>query len=1338
MCLTSLIKCVLALEFRIIPPNIKFGQPNPNIPFQSGKLAVPTDATPWPVARPGLISINSFGIGGSNVHAILESFEPQREKVLVGSNLHSYLLLHSARSADSLKAMIFNFDSHVHSNRDNLPDLSYTLANGREHMPYRSFTIAASDGSTSLTPVTKINTLAGHLVMAFTGQGAQWPQMGRELLRHNSTFRNSIRATDQYLESFTDSVPQWRLEDELCKPAQSTRLFEAEIAQPALTALQIALVDTLASVGIVPAAVIGHSGGEIAAAYAAGALTAKEAIRVSLSRGVLIKDQTRKGAMAAIGMGWEDTMGFLQPNVSIACDNSPSSVTISGDADQVQSVVANIRASRQNVLTKVLSVDKAYHSSHMNEFGENYVKLLKNSVLARPVQRPFFSSTMGKLINTGEILGLEYWKHNLVSPVMFHTAVTCVLKHPFGQNAIFLEVGPHSALAGPLRQIIAHNSSTATYVASMLREKNSVDSFLAAIGKLFTLNIAIDFRKLVPRGRLLPGLPPYPWNHPDSFWYESRVAREWRLRRYPCHDLLGIKLPESTDLEPVWRNILHLDNVPWLRDHVINGDIIFPFAGYIGLIGEAIRQAGNADDGYRLRRRGFFVFPALPRKVPSAKWYNAMSKDGLQFGHHFQSLESIRTSTTSNQSATANVRNNRQGDEKFYHLHPTIIDSALQLVSCAAIEGLSRKYRKLLPTVVESMSIIRSSHDVNVSVSAASAVGDSIVGDGVCLAENKPVLEMSGLGMSPLIDMEEPVHGDKHALARYTWGPHIDFMALQDLINPTLDRSTFTPLLNELAQLCVLHSSRRLAKLTTALPHMEKFRAWVEASAAKITSPILLAMDDASIGAQIIDVVHELEPTPGGCAALAMREIQISIEKLFVGEVHSLQVLKANDLLDKVYSFTEACDRSLFLRHLAHSKPNLRVLEIGAGTGATSKTILAHLILPNGQPLYSRYAFTDVSSDFLAAAKENMKDIPNMDFLPLDISRAPAEQGFDGQQFDLVIATNVLHATPNLGSTLKNVRNLIARNGRLLLHELCSTSKWVNYVFGILSGWWDGALDGRIDEPYIMPERWITELTAAGFKEPDAIIYDANLPFQTNAIIVAQPDHSYLPAKKLVLLCDSQKIEPQLLINSLSAKGFEVSRLNLGDQLPADQDVIAALDEPRPFFDGLDEQRFEQFKHLIGSLGTSRMMWLTRPCHLECQDPRYAQIMGVARTIRSETLVDFATCETEDIALDADIIAGVFLKFHLRENDDILGPDFEIAIHKGVVHVGRFVPFSLLKEISTTSTSKELKLEVAKGRLGSVHWCPKAAPVLRADEVDVVTCAAGMNFLVRYGITSLI
>jgi acyl transferase domain-containing protein len=246
-----------------------------------------------------------------------------------------HLLVYSAKSPESLKQIIQRYQEFFENTTEVLADVAYTLANRREHFLYRSFAVATTDGLgiASPPPSSGKPSEIPALVMVFTGQGAQWPQMGRELLRSNEVFRRTIRALDHHLQSLA-SAPSWKIEEELLKPTRMSRVLEDELSQPLGTALQIALVDTFASVGIKPYAVVGHSGGETAAAYASGGLTAEEAIRVAFCRGDLLTLQMKSGAMAAVGLSWEETKKYLLPGVVVACENSPNSVTISGEADK--------------------------------------------------------------------------------------------------------------------------------------------------------------------------------------------------------------------------------------------------------------------------------------------------------------------------------------------------------------------------------------------------------------------------------------------------------------------------------------------------------------------------------------------------------------------------------------------------------------------------------------------------------------------------------------------------------------------------------------------------------------------------------------------------------------------------------------------------------------------------------------------------------------------------------------------------------------------------------------------------------------------------------------------
>ncbi|KAF9763194.1 hypothetical protein IL306_003222, partial [Fusarium sp. DS 682] len=402
--LSSLIKAVLALENHTIPPNIKSQPLSPKIPFDRAGLVVPTEPTPWPAGKEDRVSVSAFGIGGSNAHVIIESAQGlngPRLAANVRQEETPQLFVYSANTPESLKMMIDKYQVFLDSTSESMADIAYTLANRREHLPYRSFSVV-TNGHHSIPPAVSSTASKSKdlpsIVMVFTGQGAQWSQMGRELLRTNNVFSASISMLDEKLKNLG---VDWSLQAELSKPINKSRVNEAEFSQPLCTALQIALVDTFASIGLSPSAVVGHSSGEIAAAYAVGALTAEEAITVAYYRGATAK-QTRSGRMAAVGLGWSEAEKYLVPGVVVACDNSPSSVTLSGDADQLLSVVEAIKKDQPGVFTTVLKVEKAYHSHHMAEVGEDYYMTMLDKVSGNTPSKPFFSSVTGGLLQRSE------------------------------------------------------------------------------------------------------------------------------------------------------------------------------------------------------------------------------------------------------------------------------------------------------------------------------------------------------------------------------------------------------------------------------------------------------------------------------------------------------------------------------------------------------------------------------------------------------------------------------------------------------------------------------------------------------------------------------------------------------------------------------------------------------------------------------------------------------------------------------------------------------------------------------------------------------------------------
>ncbi|KAK2038839.1 KR domain-containing protein [Colletotrichum somersetense] len=1416
--ITSLIKSILALEHRTIPPNIKFDTPNPNIPFETNNLKVPVEPTQWPEDRSERVSVNSFGIGGANAHVVIESAasflgRPPRPSVMELSATtvgKAHLMVYSANTADSLRRQVVNNQKYTSEHPDFLDDVSYTLGSRRSHLPHRAFSVMEDGIDLHTSPLGKAPSAPADLALVFTGQGAQWPQMGAELLKTNRVFAQSMRKMDKILSMLPDGPP-WTLVEELLKPTATSGLHEAYLSQPVCTAVQIALVDALReTAGVKPFGVVGHSSGEMAAAYVAGRLTANEAIVAAYYRGVVSSEVNRSGAMAAIGVGRAETLPFLRPGVGVACENSPLSVTISGDADLVEEVLSQIRQAKPDVLARRLKVEKAYHSHHMREVGSRYLSLtspyIDSPKSLDPASPHLFSSVTGSRLPQETPTGAEYWRENLESPVLFDAAVTALIAEHKAQSShplVFLEVGPHSALAGPLRQILAQAGINLSYASCLIRSKNSTECFMTAIGQIWQQGVDIDFERLAnPNGtaRVVPDLPAYPWQHDHSLLFSSRVSDAWRFRSFAKHEVLGVRVAESSDSEPVFRNVLALDHVPWIRDHNIKGDVVFPCAGYVGMAGEAARQlcGGGLFAGFAMRnvvidmamvlaenksteiitslrrerltdsldspwwdftitsnngstwlkhcsgqvrplesngRSPREVKSDLPRMVGSAKWYQALHNVGANYGPYFQGLENVTCSPTDHRSSGTATHTVQDGS--YYPVHPTKFDFFLQLFSVAAMKGVGHRLDKMnVPTFIEALEIYDCDSQIQMEVRATQTPRGLLCGGGEGFGDGGSVaFIVKGVKLTPLENDASEEDADLHAGARVFWQPAVDFLKMSNLIKPHPKQGSLQ-LAHELTLSCIKKAVQSLEGIETAHPHLARFYDWLGRQE--------VPTDTADIDSTFAEASRI---GPFSSFAIALKIVLDNLVPIFRGEVEPLEVLMPNGVLTEVYNSLNITDRKPLFQALGHSKPNLRVLEIGAGTGGTTNKILGWLRGPTGASLCSEYTYTDISAGFFAAAKERFHGDPNMSFKALDISKDPLSQGFEAGSYDLVVAANVLHATPSLKETLTNVHTLLHPEGRLYMEELSYDALPLNFIMGVLPGWWLGEDDGRPDQPHVSPERWDAELRNAGFDGLDDVALDSEQPNNLLAFMTARPSRGALPPRSITILHDAESLDlAREVQEALSQAEMDAATLHdISKGVPAAmEEVVSVVDLQAPFFENISTETFDLFRSLVteASRQHAGIFWITKSSQVDCADPRWAETIGAARSVRSELSLDFATCELGQVsAASLRDMTDVFKKFQDRHHGGSLSPEYEYSIVDGTVNISRLYPISVNDELRAKEPGAkgiDHDLQIGRyGRLSTLHWAPRKQKVLRGDEVVVDAKAVGMNFkdvLVAMGI----
>ena len=294
-----------------------------------------------------------------------------------------------------------------------------------------------------------------------------------------------------------------------------------------------------------------------------------------------------------------------------------------------------------------------------------------------------------------------------------------------------------------------------------------------------------------------------------------------------------------------------------------------------------------------------------------------------------------------------------------------------------------------------------------------------------------------------------------------------------------------------------------------------------------------------------------------------------------------------------------------------------------------------------------------------------------------------------------------------------------------------------------MPGWWLGEEDGRADEPYISAERWDMELRNAGFTGTDAVVYDDEWPYQSNSTILSSCAELTSCSRDVAILCEPEIGSLARQVEALLIKaGYCVAFSELGQMPPANQDVISLLDLTSPFFDKISAKNLATFQQYVGNLNKAGMLWVTRSAQLDCRDPRYSQILGIARTCRSELSIDFATFEIEEVNSSAmNALLQVFSKFQRRRKDSQFDPDLEFAFSDGIVQIPRFQWISVSDRLSTMLQEDRLpkKLNVGKfGLLHSLQWVQqKPVSTLGSGQIEVETRAVGMNFkesrLLAYG-----
>ncbi|WP_236258167.1 type I polyketide synthase [Streptomyces hygroscopicus] len=592
----GVIKMVMAMRHGVLPKTLHVDEPTPHVDWSAGAVSLLTEAREWPETgdRPRRAGISSFGVSGTNAHVVLEHLPAGDAEAVEGPAVADGPVVWpvSARSPEALRAQAARLAAFVAGKPELRPvDVGWSLATTRAALDCRAVLVGRGredflDQLRGLSPsgAPGGGRAAGRTVVVFPGQGSQWVGMAVELLGSSPVFAGRMAECERALSAYVD----WSLTGVL---GDGVVLERVDVVQPVLWAVMVSLAAVWESFGVVPGAVVGHSQGEIAAACVAGGLSLEDGARVVALRSRALTVLAGGGGMVSVAVPVERAVVLLERwggRVGVAAVNGPSSVVVSGDGPALDEVVAECR--RLGVRARRVEVDYASHSAHVEVLRERLLEELDGIVPERS-RVPLFSTVTGDWIDT-ERLDAEYWYRNLRETVRFASATEALLDDGFG---VFIEASAHPVLTYGVQESIEAAGAEAVALGSLRRGEGGLDRFLRSVAEAYVHGVSVDWSPLF-RGARRVDLPTYAFQR-QRYWLDAHGGRQdagsLGLVRAD-HPLLGAAVELPGDGGLVLTGRLSLSSHPWLADHTVLGNALFPGTAFLELAAHAGREAGCA------------------------------------------------------------------------------------------------------------------------------------------------------------------------------------------------------------------------------------------------------------------------------------------------------------------------------------------------------------------------------------------------------------------------------------------------------------------------------------------------------------------------------------------------------------------------------------------------------------------------------------------------------------------------------------------------------------------------------------------------------------------------
>ncbi|MAS92169.1 MAG: hypothetical protein CMO55_03140 [Verrucomicrobiales bacterium] len=1235
----GLAKAALVLFHDQVPGNLNFKNPNPNIPFEEFKLKVATGLQPLPHLgdHPPVVAVNSFGFGGTNSHIVLEAApapaveEKKSLPVTVTSEKaeRPVVVPLSARGDDAVRDTVKKWRRFLRATDTDVHEIAAAAGLKREHHDTR-LTFVGEDSADLIAEMTewlasgdseksiygKPSGEAHPLVFVFTGQGAQWWAMGQDLIKREPIFRGVLEEIDKHLKPLAG----WSLIEEMSRDEESSQINRTNIAQPAIFGLQVALAELWKSWGITPSKVVGHSVGEVAAAYVAGAYTMEDAVTIIYHRSRLQDMTGGKGRMVAVGLSQAEAKKAIAGHedvVQVAVINSPGLVTLAGDTEPLEEIVGGLEEAGKFV--RWLRIDYAFHTHQMEPIKEELLETLAD-IKPRATTIPYISTVTGGMCEGTKLDG-EYWWNNVRESVLFAPAIANLIRS--GEDS-FLELGPHPALQNPIMECLSDAGRKGFYFSSLKRKTDESVEMLSNLARLHNHGYKIDWASVNQASGNGVRLPNYAWQK-ERFWLESPQYEY--LRCAPLeHPLLGLS---QTAPRPTWRFELDPRYYTWLDDHRFWDSVVFPASGY-GEIGLAIARKVFPDENYVVEdlemKKALFVsetnvptvevvfdpatrifqifsstgdkgewdlnsqgvlrkqpFPegktldieglkkTFPKHFTHEEYYDDYSEAGYQFRPLFQHLQNV---WRKDGEALAEIvaPEGLRDTIPDHHFHPAVLDACFHTVKGGQVipDGAKAIDYFYLPAAIRSIRLhvekpplrlwghakVNSDNDreyiiadIDVFDDAGNLVAEiyGFRADRVEQSENDDLEKcLYQTEWEPARLKGTRIDGDANipATSELVEAASENLQALYDKRGLANHYGKFLPAMEELSRQFIINAYFDLGwdpkvgdritigELMFALTIAKQHEKLVFGQLTALCEGGFLKQDGDEW--EVIEVpayedglpwveklMHEL-PEFASEAEL-QRQTGPNLAAILCGEMDPLEALfpgGSSHIMEHFYR--EGADFPVINEQIRKAlakaisdlpeRRAIRVLEVGAGTGSLTSQILS--VFP---PERTEYVFTDNGPIFLQTAQDRFEEnYPFVEYKMFDCEKDPESQGIDPHNFDIVLASNVIHATQDLKTTLGNLRRALAPNGVLMFLEVTWRRAALDNVFGLLPGWWrfsDTELRQR--SALLTRSEWMDLLTDLDFREVTSFISSPIPEQDQQACLVARaPEPVTLPSEE--------------------------------------------------------------------------------------------------------------------------------------------------------------------------------------------------------------------------------